>query len=66
MSAYFYGYAITSIPLGILVDKYGFAKAIIGWGFALSVLMTVAAPFAAESFVMTVVLRVGIGLVSVC
>lgn len=66
LGAFFYGYAISSIPFGILVDKYGFAKANVGWGFVIGILMTFGTVFAADTFGLMVALRFLLGLASVC
>lgn len=64
LGAYFWGYALTSIPVGVLTDKYSFAKANIGYSFAVSVLLTVVAPWSASSLLCTIVLRFLMGLAS--
>lgn len=65
LGAYFYGYAISSIPLGILVDKFGYSSATIFWGFVLAILMTLAVPLSADYYVLLVFLRFGVGFFSV-
>lgn len=66
LGAYFYGYAIASIPHGLLVDKFGYTKATIGWAFIISIAMTIAAPLSVDTYALLVVLRFIMGFVSVC
>lgn len=65
LGAYFWGYAITSIPNGILTDKFGYAKANIGWVFFVCAILTALMPIAAESLTICLVLRFVLGFVSV-
>lgn len=65
LGAYFWGYAITSIPSGILIDKFGYAKANIGYAFALCTVLVALSPVLAMSFVATLVQRFALGFVSV-
>lgn len=64
LGAYFWGYALTSIPVGVLTDKYSFAKANIGYSFLASVVLTVVAPYASTSLLATITLRFLMGLAS--
>lgn len=65
LGAYFWGYTITSIPSGILVDKFGYAKAKIGYVSAVCTVLVALSPVLAESFAVTLVLRFFIGFISV-
>lgn len=62
LGAYFWGYALISIPSGLLVDKYGYAREIVAGSFALGIAITVAAPWAAVSLPGTIALRFLLGL----
>lgn len=65
LGAYFWGYAITSFPCGILADKYGFAKNNIFYAYVASVILTCLAPIAAASFAWSLTLRFALGFVTV-
>lgn len=66
LGAYFWGYTITSIPSGVLIDKFGYAKANIGFVFALCTVLVALSPVLAVSFAATLVQRFAIGFISVC
>lgn len=65
LGSYFWGYALTSIPTGILCEKYG-GKGVVTWIFGVCVLLTALMPVLAQlPFWVSCVMRFLIGFVSV-
>lgn len=64
LGAYFWGNTLTSIPNGLLIDKYDWAKNSIGSAFVVAIIVTAIAPMAAASLLATIALRFILGMVT--
>lgn len=66
LSSFFYGYVLTQIPGGWLADRFG-GKRIYGTAMAISGVATLLMPvFARTSVILVYVLRVVVGVATVC
>ncbi|XP_055532908.1 sialin-like [Wyeomyia smithii] len=54
LGAYFYGYLLTSLPAGVLAEKYG-GRALVGYTLAFSAILTALTPLAATYGLWTIV-----------